>query len=630
MKSPSQRVFTIVVDIVDDHAELELRRTLANPGFDFGPITTVHFASFVILPKNTLERPKAKLVLECNIDGPIKPFLRDLVEHDVRRLFQHCEGCPERERLYSYLKRHVRRPHLYHIGTPYRSVRSIGDDFDECARLSAQLNPAAAQRLAITVRRPAPGMAEWWRWEVFKPWAAAVLVLVATAILLFATRIPWRAYSLFDRWLVAAFCSLGFVAACVGAAQQWLSSAAVHRDAVVAASVSIAATAVVVGIAARGGAPPRAVAALAVAGVVIAAWRVGEAITSRRNARLAQMRIAEDSSAPLELFPEFVRPPQTPPVVWRRIAAWLPWVGLTIGMTAAFYAAIDRTVAIMTTLTAIGFAEGLWIATLAGWPERGNWLRWNRRTIVYIAKTAVVALLAAKLLFVLVPPGAMLALLLTLSTVAQFFLAWNAMLPAPTPAPRQPVSRAALEQLLGQEDRGVQNHMAAVVPLPDQQFRAWSLRAFLWLLNIFFFRSWLPDLYRGKLFGVPTVHFCQWVLLDNRNYLFLSNYDHSWNAYLDDFGANIGTGLQKIWGQGVGNPGFDDVEAFKRYARSTMVPYQTWYSAYPMLSARHIWNNEQIRCRLAAGGDEEHFVDAVRRFAAAPKSLPGFLHAHTR
>ena len=172
--------------------------------------------------------------------------------------------------------------------------------------------------------------------------------------------------------------------------------------------------------------------------------------------------------------------------------------------------------------------------------------------------------------------------------------------------------------------------MAALVQLPPHWFRTGSIKFFLWILSVFFFRSWLPDLFRGKLFGVPTVHFCQWVLIDDRNYLFFSNYDHSWNAYLDDFGATIANGLQKIWGQGVNNPGFADVEAFKRYARSTMVTYERWYQAYPGLSLRQIWNNEQIRRRAATARSEEQTLEVLRRCGAAPKTLPDFFHARIR
>jgi hypothetical protein len=125
------------------------------------------------------------------------------------------------------------------------------------------------------------------------------------------------------------------------------------------------------------------------------------------------------------------------------------------------------------------------------------------------------------------------------------------------------------------------------------------------------------------------VHACQWLVLDNRNYLFLSNYDNSWTTYLDDFGIELGVGIQKIWGQGEGNPGTGNVVKFKEFARSTMVPYALWYQAYPGLTVRQIWNNEIIRHELVRGAGEEAMVRALRRFGAAPE-IPADLVAHAR
>ena len=144
---------------------------------------------------------------------------------------------------------------------------------------------------------------------------------------------------------------------------------------------------------------------------------------------------------------------------------------------------------------------------------------------------------------------------------------------------RSSLRRAAEARLLDQEDRDVQNHMAAVVVLRDSnrpfhsRVRVAVLKSLLGILNAIFFRAWLPDVCKGKLFNLPTVHACQWLVLDSRNYLFLSNYDHSWTRYLDDFGIELTTGIQKIWGQGEGNPGTTNLVRFKEYARATMVPY---------------------------------------------------------
>jgi hypothetical protein len=154
--------------------------------------------------------------------------------------------------------------------------------------------------------------------------------------------------------------------------------------------------------------------------------------------------------------------------------------------------------------------------------------------------------------------------------------------------------------------------------------RAPLLKMFLWILNSMFFRTLLPDIFRGKLFGLPTVHFCQWIVLDSRRYLFLSNYDHSWSRYLDDFGLQLTTGIQKIWGQGDGNPGTSNLDGFKDFARTTMVPHSVWYSAYPGLTVVQIWNNEKIRRELGRTGSDESAVGLLRRFASATRIQNAF------
>ena len=169
---------------------------------------------------------------------------------------------------------------------------------------------------------------------------------------------------------------------------------------------------------------------------------------------------------------------------------------------------------------------------------------------------------------------------------------------------------------------------ALVASVGTSRIRTISLRIFLWSLDSIFYRALLPDVWRGKLFGIPTVHSAQWVLLDDGQFLFLSNYDHSFTTYLNDFGTQIPSGIQKIWGTCAGNPGMNDVERFKLFVRKAMVPHQVWYRAYEDVSVRRIWNNEHIRRNLAFdAGDEMQMLATLRRFGGAPKLVPGITHA---
>jgi hypothetical protein len=88
----------------------------------------------------------------------------------------------------------------------------------------------------------------------------------------------------------------------------------------------------------------------------------------------------------------------------------------------------------------------------------------------------------------------------------------------------------------------------------------------------------------GSLVGISTIHFVRWLLIDDgRRLMMLSDYDNSWENYIDEFAEMILSGLDAIWGTAVGFPpdGARDLPAFKRFLRSHQVPSETFFSAYP-------------------------------------------------
>lgn len=88
----------------------------------------------------------------------------------------------------------------------------------------------------------------------------------------------------------------------------------------------------------------------------------------------------------------------------------------------------------------------------------------------------------------------------------------------------------------------------------------------------------------GSLIGISTIHFVRWLLIDEgRRLMLVSDYDGSWESYLDEFAEMIVSGLDAIWGGAVGAPpaGARDVFAFKRFLRTHQVPADVFFSAYP-------------------------------------------------
>ena len=89
---------------------------------------------------------------------------------------------------------------------------------------------------------------------------------------------------------------------------------------------------------------------------------------------------------------------------------------------------------------------------------------------------------------------------------------------------------------------------------------------------------------RGSLIGISTIHFVRWLLIDNgRRLVLVSDYDGTWENYIDEFAEMIVSGLDAIWETALGVPadGARDLPGFKRFLRSHQVPAEIFFAAYP-------------------------------------------------
>jgi glycosyltransferase involved in cell wall biosynthesis len=87
-----------------------------------------------------------------------------------------------------------------------------------------------------------------------------------------------------------------------------------------------------------------------------------------------------------------------------------------------------------------------------------------------------------------------------------------------------------------------------------------------------------------SLIGISTIHFVRWLIIDNgRRLMMVSDYDGSWEAYIDEFAEMIVSGLDAIWETAIGVPpdGARDLPAFKRFLRTHQVPAEVFFAAYP-------------------------------------------------
>jgi hypothetical protein len=222
-----------------------------------------------------------------------------------------------------------------------------------------------------------------------------------------------------------------------------------------------------------------------------------------------------------------------------------------------------------------------------------------------------------KIVIVAVIALVLLPLLIPLAIVWIVMLRWNE---THEPPPAEQDVKDHVKDLVEHEDRThiVQNHMCSITSVKPGLFRRVTLRGVLWLVNLI---ARVSD--KGELSGIPSIHFAHWSLIDDgRRLLFVSNFDGSWENYLDDFIDKASSGLTAIWSNTVDFPvtnwlvkdGARDGSRFKAIARAKQTKTNVWYSAYKPLTVQTIDNNSSIREDLFTSLDEAATRDWVRRF----------------
>ena len=176
-----------------------------------------------------------------------------------------------------------------------------------------------------------------------------------------------------------------------------------------------------------------------------------------------------------------------------------------------------------------------------------------------------------------------------------------------------------ITNLEGYEDFHNQNQFTQIIPMKPGKMRLITINAVLLYGK---FRI-LNEFLKGELMGIPTIHFARWVMLDNnKQVLFFSNFDGSWQQYLGDFIDKSGWGLTGIFSNTENFPntrylfwgGAYDEEHFLAWSRYYQIPTQVWYCAYPKLSIKNINTNSLIRSELIQDLDEQQAQTFLNRF----------------
>jgi len=166
-----------------------------------------------------------------------------------------------------------------------------------------------------------------------------------------------------------------------------------------------------------------------------------------------------------------------------------------------------------------------------------------------------------------------------------------------------PVDPKMLRAMAQREDWIPQNHMGSLVLIKPGILRAVLIRVGHLGLGLL-----LRIIARGGYLGsMRTIHFAHWARVNNGSRLmFFSNFDQTWESYLDDFIEKAHAGLTLAWCCGVGFPptrflvkdGASHGSQFKQWARHSMTVSRFWYSAYKDLTADQIERNYRIALGL--------------------------------
>lgn len=170
----------------------------------------------------------------------------------------------------------------------------------------------------------------------------------------------------------------------------------------------------------------------------------------------------------------------------------------------------------------------------------------------------------------------------------------------------------------------VQNHFMAVTPLKPGWFRKVTLALSLWGIRQLVTCAYRP----GFVLDMGTIHYARWFRLpDTEKLIFLSNFDGSWESYLEDFVMKAHAGQSAAWSNGVGFPatrfliygGAQDGDRFKRWVRRQQVRSQFWYSRFPRLTTDQIRDNAVIHDGLMRASTETTARAWLDCFASLPR-----------
>jgi hypothetical protein len=149
---------------------------------------------------------------------------------------------------------------------------------------------------------------------------------------------------------------------------------------------------------------------------------------------------------------------------------------------------------------------------------------------------------------------------------------------------------------------------------------------------------------RGLL-TLSMIHYARWVILRARDFprlsrkqpketlrygymLFFSNFNGSWEQYVDSFSAAIPSGLDLLWLLNVGWPTAVPEQPFHRYVEHNQVWTDYYYNSYPMAASNDVKSAKRVQqalCELVKSSERASPQEFQQQYQRMLKQLQGDL-----
>ncbi|GEO98797.1 hypothetical protein [Methylobacterium haplocladii] len=179
--------------------------------------------------------------------------------------------------------------------------------------------------------------------------------------------------------------------------------------------------------------------------------------------------------------------------------------------------------------------------------------------------------------------------------------------------------------------------MNVITPMPP--WKTW-INQFLFMVA-----RGLPGFLSGLL-GLSLIHFARWVMirrdqwpdlgqgkprLANDYMLFVSNFNGTWDQYIDAFSDGIPNGLDLFWYSSSKFPHSIPITPFKNYIGANQIDTTYYYNATPGSAQRDIKSALRVAAALkdlaawhgGPGGNPERFARAYREALTGTDGKPG-------